>query len=936
MNWKLIFFCFCSLFTSAQGELAFRNFTLESGLPSNTVYESFQDEKGYIYVGHNNGVSVFNGLSFQSPKCDDKNSALSNFISFSNGQIMCRNFQGKHYILKNGKLTSFESSLHESWGFPTYLQDGDDHYVFQSSSFYTLNEEGKGKRIELPLKNISRIYHGIVYRKKAYLFVSTSSVSQLICFDLRSEKIVSSRTFNHDQNVYLFKGNNGIVWIDIRSGHCGTYDNGFINTAQLYVSALPKESKITGFKELKDGTKLISSFNGVYRLNQYWQFERHYLEGIQCTNLMLDKNNGLWISSLQNGLFYAPNIEVIQINSTSISGRNVKYSKVHTYNNEMYVGTHDGRVLKFNSKGELLKTYDFKRNVEIQSMHTANNELYAYCGGLLTVDLSSGAIQNEITASACKSIYRSGDRLICGTSKGIILFENGNLTCYLDTLWVKNALPINESVLLLECAENVQTFNLKTKKLTLIQAEGTNVFKLGEKWYFRTETKVFELNKNLKKKKIYHSRFNIVQLYPSDNKLTLDLDDNRVIQLYGENFKKEKALAINVLNDVSFVGEIGAHRIRGNNNSIQLIPKNQIVQVQIPKILLVSKKGKYKLENNRYVLPFNENDLTFEFDLLPNYHYSGEGEVYYRIAELNLEWKKVQKGDRYVLELLRIPSGNFTLEVYGESGGVNSEIKRYSLTVKQPFYYQWWFIGLMFLFVIGVTYLVMRWRGRLKEIKNQRFLKEQQLKMKALNSELVAIRSQMNPHFIFNSLSSIQTKILNEDRVEAYNNVNTFAKLLRQALQFTSKEFITLQEELEFTRNYILLEQTRTSDSFEYIEEIDPSLQLITLSIPSLFLQPFIENAIRHGLMHSKNGKRLILKIRKVENGFEAVIEDNGIGRLASSEINRVNRPNHTSFATQAIDDRIDILRETNKMKIDLRIEDLESGTRVAINFRMV
>ena len=917
---------------NGQGEFAFRNYTLESGLPSNTIYETFQDKKGYIFLGHNNGCSVFNGLSFLTPKLEGKSSALSNFISFSNGQLMCRNFQGKQYIFKNNKLIPFESSLKEAWGFPTYLQDGNKHYVFQSESFYTLDEKGKGQKINLPA-DISRVFHGVVMNDKAYLFVSTAINSQLICFDLKTNKTIGSRQFNVKSNVNVFKGQNGIIWIDNRTGSCGNYRNGFVETKNLYRSDLPNDSKITGYCELKNGDRLISTFNGIYRLDKNWNTINHYLDGIQCTHLLFDQNDALWVSSLQNGLYYVPNTEVIQINSSGVSGRNVKFSKVYMHNNFMYVGTYDGRILKFNANGVLVKTYDFNRSVEIQSMLVVDNNLYAYCGGLLTVDVNSGAIKDEWASSACKSIYANGNQLIFGSSKGVLIHENGMLNTFLDTVWVKKVLPANERVLLLECAERTMLFSPIKKSLTLLHEGGTNICELEGKWYYRTENTVYEMDSRLIPKKIHTSRVAITQLYLSEGKLTLDLQNHRSYQLFGKDFQQQKELPICVLNDVSFFGQLGSYRIKGNSSSIQLIPISSQLPKEIPSIHQISEKGNFTFDNQQYLLPYSDNELTLQFDVLPNYHYTGEGSLYYRILELNGEWKQAQKKDHYTVELLRVPPGKFTLEVYAESGGVNSKIQRVKLTVKQPFYFQWWFIVLFFGFIIGLAYLVIRRRARLIEIKNRRVFEEQQMKMKVLNSELVAIRSQMNPHFIFNSLSSIQTKILNEDRVEAYKNVNTFATLLRQALLFTSKEFISLQDELDFTRNYITLEQTRTSNAFEYVEKIDTVTSAEELMIPALFLQPFIENAIRHGLMHSKTKKILLLSITEKEFGFEAVIEDNGIGRLASNAINAEQQPDHISFATKAIQDRIDILREANKMHIELRIEDLQPGTRIIINF---
>lgn len=935
MNWKLIFIFLTNFYSLAQGDFAFRNYSVESGLPSNSVYEAFQDEKGYIFIGHNKGVSIFNGVSFQVPNCESKTSALSNFISFSNGQLMCRNFQGKQFVFKNNKLTLFESTLKESWGFPTYLEDGDKHYIFQSKCFYTLDEKGKGNKINLPL-DVSRIYHGVVLNDKAYLFVGATSVSKLICFDLKRNKLISSRAFDHKSSVNVFKTDKGIVWIDDRTGASGIYDNGFIEIMNLYSSILPKDSKITDFCELKNGDKLLSTFNGVYRLDNNWQFKNHYLNGIQCTHLLIDKDNALWVSSLQNGLFYISNTDIIQVNATSVSGRNVKFSKLLSHENFMYVGTYDGRILKFNSKGELTKTFDFKRSVEIQSIHISNNVMYAYCGGLLIVDLYSGAIIKEWALSACKSIFVKDKQVILGSSKGLLLYENGEFSTELDTLWVKKAFPFGENSFLLECAENIQIYNRTKRKLTELYFEGSDVCYLEGNYYFRSRNTVYEIIDQSTIRKIYSNVVDITHLYVADRKLIVHLENQKTIQLSGANFSRQKELQQCGLNDLSFCDEVGQYRINGNNSSIQLIPLDQAFNAPSPTVELVSEKGGTKKRNASYSLPYGDNELSLEFDILPNYHFSRQGSLYYRIVELDKDWKLAQRKDHYLIELLRLPSGDYTLEMYAESGGVQSQIQYYKLGIDQPFYFQWWFIVLFFGVIIVLTYGVIRWRSKLANMKNQRFMKEQELKMKALNSELVAIRSQMNPHFIFNSLSSIQTKILNEDRVEAYKNVNTFATLLRQALQFTSKEFITLQEEMEFTRNYISLEQTRTADAFDYVERIDSNLDLKNCAIPALFLQPFIENSIRHGLMHSKKTKSLQLSIFKKDSGFVAVIEDNGIGRMASASINEVQRPNHNSFASKAIEDRIDILRETKKMIIDLKIDDLEHGTIVTLNFQAI
>lgn len=205
---------------------------------------------------------------------------------------------------------------------------------------------------------------------------------------------------------------------------------------------------------------------------------------------------------------------------------------------------------------------------------------------------------------------------------------------------------------------------------------------------------------------------------------------------------------------------------------------------------------------------------------------------------------------------------------------------------------------------------------------------------KSLQSQ--ALRAQMDPHFIFNALNSIQNFIISKETKAAMGYVSKFSKLMRQTLESSMKEKVTVEEEIDMLKNYLDLEQLRFDKIFEYHFETDESIDIANTEIPSMLLQPYIENAILHGLRH-KNGGGL-LKITLL-NQFEyllCVIEDNGIGRERSAIIN-AERHKHRSAGTQVTNTRLSLLQLSNDDAAKVVFLDLKegngqsSGTRVEI-----
>lgn len=247
--------------------------------------------------------------------------------------------------------------------------------------------------------------------------------------------------------------------------------------------------------------------------------------------------------------------------------------------------------------------------------------------------------------------------------------------------------------------------------------------------------------------------------------------------------------------------------------------------------------------------------------------------------------------------------------------------------------------ALIILLVLGL--MIWKWRVR------QRFRREQQQR-RLRELELTAIRSQMNPHFLFNSLNSVQNLVQQNKGREAHLYLADFAGLIRKVLQNSEKEEVSLAEELEMTEQYLNLEKLRFD--FDFSISVEQGIDIHNTTVPSMLLQPFAENAVIHGLQNKTEKRKLKIEVKrnshflpdnvsqagssvigKEENpGIVISIEDNGIGRVAAAAISKTKN----GKGSKLIQERLEILQEKQGEKYRLEITDLtgdESGTRVEI-----
>ncbi|MFN3952452.1 MAG: histidine kinase [Thermaurantimonas sp.] len=256
-------------------------------------------------------------------------------------------------------------------------------------------------------------------------------------------------------------------------------------------------------------------------------------------------------------------------------------------------------------------------------------------------------------------------------------------------------------------------------------------------------------------------------------------------------------------------------------------------------------------------------------------------------------------------------------------------------TISRPFWQNIWFIFLVFSGLYGGSLYIIRWRTR--QIREKIRLKEL-----LLETETKALRLQMNPHFLYNSLESIEGFILKSDKLSAIKHLNNFTRLMRMILEGSDKGVHSLRREKDLLKYYLELENMRSGNQFDFRIEIYPeSVDEDGLLIPSMMIQPHVENSIIHGVRPLKDRRGLIrvsFYVHEDEQKIEVLVEDNGVGRSKSSELSVKNDVKSKSLALQINAQRLKMMSQTHKNSFFVSIEDvfdeygLPSGTRVKIH----
>ncbi len=328
-------------------------------------------------------------------------------------------------------------------------------------------------------------------------------------------------------------------------------------------------------------------------------------------------------------------------------------------------------------------------------------------------------------------------------------------------------------------------------------------------------------------------------------------------------------------------------------------------------------------EDRTFKVPTQRGTLKIEVEYI-NFKLQVRFFYRYKLLSKNTQYTTNNAVDN-ILTFANLPAGNHWLEIevvdeIGEQLALLSNIK---IIVPVAYYQKWWFILLSMVFNTMLIYLLIAFTsGRIKRQETEK-LEKAKLQSDLRKSMLASIKAQMNPHFIFNALNTVQGFIYANHKDEANAYLSKFSTLIRNILQMSNTEKVSLTDEINALNLYLQLEQVRFANNLIFTLDVDPDINTDQIFIPSMILQPYVENAIKHGLQHKHINRKLsIIFAKQASHELKITIDDNGIGRTKSAEINAKRQHQNQSLSIEANQTRMQLLNLDAPLPIRLNYVD--------------
>ena len=377
-------------------------------------------------------------------------------------------------------------------------------------------------------------------------------------------------------------------------------------------------------------------------------------------------------------------------------------------------------------------------------------------------------------------------------------------------------------------------------------------------------------------------------------------------------------------------------------------PEEITMNKQAPRIVITSFKKLNKSVDREFVdgdsirLNYDDNFFSIEFSAL-DFTNPSKNKYAFKLENYDEDWN-FRDADRRMAEYTNVSPGTYEFRVIGSNndGVWNEEGSTLHIIILPP-----WWDTLIFRLIFGAVIFALLWSfiyWRIRMIKRKHEVEKRVL---AIEKELFdvqqkALQLQMNPHFIFNSLNAIQSFVIGNDTDKAIHYLSKFSQLMRLILSNSRETTIPIKDELKAVEHYMDIERLRFDDKFDYSIKVDRDIDDEFMEIPPMVIQPFVENAILHGLVHSPEQGHIALELQLQHNFIFCTIEDNGIGRKKAAEIRDSSGIKRESRGMLITKERLEILNKQNKEKVAVKVIDLHDGegnakgTRVEINMLYV
>lgn len=672
-----------------------------------------------------------------------------------------------------------------------------------------------------------------------------------------------------------------------------------------------------------------------------------------------DKQGGYWFTTLNNGVFYMPSAIYTYYNYVA------KSIEIDTINQNLYLGLTNKKVLQIplsdigNSEMELLTTqesssamcYDYLTNsliaegVRGELMVKNESKLYSI-KKLLHANTKSMVVDGDI-------IYRVNGLGISKISLGLKKelynsYSQGKYWCTsivgVDKyFWIGT----NEGLIKFDDKTGAITtpfknHNILNSAITSLSKISNNIVLIGTKSYGLLLMKDEKIIGSFDDKNGLPS--NLVKSLHVDNQNEIWVGTNKGlarIQNFGSISHKVQIITTKhglISNEISAIKSCENYIYLATPKGLIVFDKTKILaDIASPQIYITDFKVNSKSWNfnntSQIQLTYVENIIDINFVSL-NYKSLGGIEYMYRLNGIDTTWQTTtQRGVKFY----ELPDGAYNFEVKAKNeDGIWSNPTTLKFNIQPPFWITWWFILVEILICLGIIIFLFKYREKQLLLKNEKDRTISENEKKIVELELKALRSQMNPHFIFNTLNSIQLYISNNNFKDSKRYITNFSRLIRMVLNHSEKSTITLREEIDMLNLCVGLEKIRFDNQFEYQLKIDDELDLDCDRIPPMLLQPFIENAIWHGLM-KKTEKGLIQVEMSVQNdSLICIVQDNGIGREAAEKIKEERKIKNKSVGMSITKERLNLMNSELYKGLNVELIDLFDNNNIACGTKVI
>ena len=938
-----------SVTTKAQNP-AFISLDNENILPTKEVYDLFEDSKGYIWIGHKKGITKYSGYSykyFNHPQM--KSFELSNILEDKNGVIWCSNFTGQIFYIKNDTI----NLLNPNRALNFYVRSGitldnDFVYLIENQSLIQINIDDFSINT-IPLTNIGKVINCSYKDKVGLIIFSSNGV-----FLYKNKKVKFLFKVNFVNDLIVKCVGNEIFGINFNEHKLYKLNKG---TWQIVSNLSEGNADITSFVKIENEI-FINTCNGFLRKNLISNKEKYLFKGYCISDEIKDKSGNLWVSTLYNGVFIIP--EQNSIKKVLPINENITSICLINDQNKIAVGTKNGKVFILDKTTlNILKEIflgDIK-NVENIYYNKKRNELNISTLKQKIIDLNDYEVKEMQYVSNAKRIVEVDNQFLFVNSSGLSVFN------FKKKLKWHNSISLSYSKNLFNIGPNERFFDLvyQPKENFFYAASINNVFCFNNTFFDTIKYKGNSITA-----KFLLEENNIIYAVENNKGLYIIKDSSSIKLLNDEPLKSISSICISGQN-IIVLTNLGLYKINlaslkvqnitnlynlpSNKFEILASDENYIYATEANTVVKLEnlnfKKTSYKTpisiskilvngENLKDLLNLkdNQNNLDIYFDII-NFKYPKNIAIKYKLNEED-DWKFVNANQGQI-NINSLSPGNYTFEIQLVNE-IASNVVKFNFIIFPPFYKAWWFIISIIVVSSGLVLLIMSIRIRIINMNNKILLDKVTLEKDLRQSLLTSIRTQMNPHFVFNALNTIQSFIYTNDKKNASEYLVKFSDLTRLILEMSEKESVTLKEEIQALELYVKLESVRFNDMLDYNFIVDANIAKDYIRIEPMIIQPYVENAIKHGLLHKKEDKKLFIYITMNNSMLTITIEDNGVGRVKSNDINRVKNKMHVSFSSNANKKRIEILNQNKEERItgvetiDLYDENnLPIGTRVII-----